>query len=124
MRTRFLDWSKSEVRGFVPVRADRRPKRFPVEACGFDRCGHFFIERTETSDVSESGCRFRLRTELARDAILAIRVLNDCHGGARPSPAVLFRMVRMERNEEAWNIAASKLQQDDPWTDGLIEAEN
>jgi hypothetical protein len=44
MRTRFLDWSKSEVRGLGPVRADRRPKRFPVEeACGFDRSGHFFI---------------------------------------------------------------------------------
>ena len=120
MTTHFLDWKKPVIPGLEPIRAERREIRIPIEACGFDRSGHFFTERTETLDVSESGCKFRLRAELACDAILAVRVLNDDRG-ARASRPVLFRAVRAEQKAGAWSVGAAKLQQDDPWTDGLFE---
>jgi hypothetical protein len=40
----------------------RRPARlamqFAIEVCGFDRCGRFFTERSDTRNVSDGGCKF------------------------------------------------------------------
>lgn len=51
-----------------PERRDeyRETRSVPVEVSGFDVRGRFFTERTETLDVSDSGCRFQLRAELKK----------------------------------------------------------
>lgn len=123
MTTHFLDWKKPLIPGVAAIRADRRAIQIPIEACGFDRRGRFFTERTETLNVSETGCKFHLRTELACDAVLAVRVLNDTNDGTAPLRSVLFRIVRTEPSAAEWNVAASQLQQDDPWTSGMFAAE-
>jgi hypothetical protein len=122
MATNFPNWQKRFAPGPGLTQKYRRGVRFQIETCGLDRAGRFFTERTETSEVSESGCKFRLKTEIAADAIVAVRALTGHDGGAELLRPALFRAVRLERSASGWSIAASKLQQDDPWTGGLIKA--
>lgn len=119
-----LDWKKSLIPGLAPIRAYRQKISMRIEVCAFDRGGRFFTELTETSDVSTSGCKCHLRTEISGDAILAIRILNDSGGRAEFRNPVLFRAVRMERASGGWMVGASKLQQNDAWLANLpaIEA--
>jgi len=123
MTTHFLDWKKLLIPGAAAIRADRRAIQIPIEACGFDRRGRFFTERTETLNVSDTGCKFRVRTELACDAVVAVRVLNDTSDGTPPLRSVLFRIVRTEPNVAEWSVAGSQLQQDDPWSDSMFAVE-
>jgi hypothetical protein len=43
------------------------------EVSGFDSSLRYFTERTETCDVSESGCQFRLHINLAQETVVAVR---------------------------------------------------
>lgn len=124
MTTHFLDWKKPLIPGVAAIRAHRRSIEIPIEACGFDHRGRFFTERTETLNLSETGCKFHLRKELACDAVLALRVLNDTNDGTPPLRSVLFRIVRTEPSAAEWNVAASQLQPDDPWTNGIVSVES
>jgi hypothetical protein len=55
-------------------RSERRvPAAIFVEVSGFDRRGRFFTEHTVTTNVSVHGCCFRLRQDIAFDALLAIQ---------------------------------------------------
>jgi hypothetical protein len=61
-----------------PVHGERRrearyPLQLPIEVSGFDSHGRFFAECTDTCDVSDHGCRFALRQEVRKDAVVAIR---------------------------------------------------
>ena len=56
-------------------RAERFALQLSIEVCGFDRCGRFFTERSETCDISDGGCKFYLRTEVDREAVVALRVI-------------------------------------------------
>jgi hypothetical protein len=80
--------------------AARRPERialqFAIEVCGFDRCGRFFTERSETSDVSVGGCKFYLRTEVERVAVVALRVIERFEQHGNDAAPVLFQVARME----------------------------
>lgn len=53
-------------------RAERFALQLFIEVCGFDRGGRFFTERSETCDVSDGGCKFYLRTEVDRGAVVAL----------------------------------------------------
>jgi hypothetical protein len=81
--------------------AARRPERialqFAIEVCGFDRRGRFFTERSETSNVSVGGCKFYLRTEVEREAVLALRAIERHDSRGRGSAPVLFQVTHIER---------------------------
>jgi hypothetical protein len=103
-------------------RAERIALQLAIEVCGFDRCGRFFTERSETSDVSDGGCKFYLRTEVDREAVVALRVIerHDQRGnGAAP---VLFQVAHMERGSSGWTLGALKLRVEDSWPTRSLHA--
>ena len=124
MATNFLGWHKPQASGPELRRKYRCGARFQIETCGLDRAARFFTERTETSEVNDSGCKFTLKTEIGADAILAVRALAGHEGSAELLRPVLFRVVRMERNGSGWNVTTTKMQRDDPWTGGLLKTED
>jgi hypothetical protein len=99
--------------------AARRPKRIAaqlaIEVCGFDRCGRFFTERSETSNVSVGGCKFYLRTEVEREAVVALRVIERFEQRGNNAAPVLFQVARMERQSSGWILGAWKLRAEDLW---------
>lgn len=123
MATNFPAWQKPVAHGPEMTRKYRRDVPFQIETCGLDRAGRFFTERTETSEVSESGCKFKLKTEIAPGAIVAVRALAGHDGGAELLRPVLFRAIRLERNAAGWHVATVQLQRDEPWTAGLLKAD-
>jgi PilZ domain-containing protein len=103
------------IPGLEPVREERRPLQVPVEVCGFNLRGRFFTERSETSNVSDGGCKFCLRTQIAPDAIVALRAVNGRRRGGQDSLPVLFQVVRVGRDSNQWVVGAVKLQSDELW---------
>ncbi len=99
--------------------AARRPERialqFAIEVCGFDRCGRFFTERSETCNVSAGGCKFYLRTEVDREAVVALRVIERLERGGSNAAPVLFQVAHMERESSGWTLGALKLRAEDWW---------
>jgi hypothetical protein len=97
----------------------RRPARlalqFAIEVCGFDRCGRFFSERSETCNVSDGGCKFYLRTEVEREAVLALRVIERYDSRGSGAAPVLFRVAHIERESSGWSLGALKLRAEDLW---------
>lgn len=103
------------IPGLQPVREARRLLQVPVEVCGFNLRGRFFTERSATSNVSDGGCRFCLRTQIAPDAIVALRVVSGHKNGAQEKSPVLFQVVRVEPDSNQWVVGATKLQSDEIW---------
>jgi len=99
--------------------AARRPERialqFAIEVCGFDRCGRFFTERSETYNVSDAGCRFYLRTEVERDAVVALRLIDRYEHPGNASSPILFQVAHIERDSTGWAVGALKLHAEDAW---------
>jgi hypothetical protein len=97
----------------------RRPERialqFAIEVCGFDRCGRFFTERSETCNVSAGGCKFYLRTEVDREAVVALRVIERFERGGSNAAPVLFQVAHMQRESSGWTLGALKLRAEDWW---------
>jgi len=99
----------------APQRPERLASQFAIDVCGFDRWGHFFIERSETCNVSVQGCKFHLRTEVEREAIVALRVIERyCRRGNDAAP-VLFQVAHIERESNVWSLGAWKLRAEDLW---------
>jgi hypothetical protein len=96
-------------------RPERFALRFSIDVCGFDRCGHFFTERSETCDVSDGGCKFYLRTEVERDAVVALRVIDRSNRRGNDTSPVLFQVARIERESSGWALGALKLDAQDLW---------
>ncbi len=99
---------------------DRRRERrihlaFPIEVSGFDINGRYFAERTATSDVSQSGCRFPLQTEVGRGTVVAIKLVSREPGSAQPGRPLLFQVVWVARGEKGWTLGASNLQRENLW---------
>ena len=105
-----------------PGRERRFPVQLPLDVCGFNRLGRFFTERGETCDVSNGGCKFTLETEIARGAIVALRVVGQQKNRSKDPAPVLFQVARVERNSNTWAVGAWKLQRDEPWSDSFAES--
>lgn len=103
------------IPGLEPVREERYLLQVSIEVCGFNLRGRFFTERSATSNVSDGGCKFSLRTQVAPDAIVALRVVSGHKNDGREKPPVLFQVVRVERDSNQWVVAAIKLQPDELW---------
>jgi hypothetical protein len=91
-------------------RENRVALTFPIEVCGFNRFGRFFTERTTTHDISDGGCKFRLRTEIETEAVLAIRVIARRNGKEIDSRPTLFQVMWLEKKPEGWTLGTMKLQ--------------
>jgi hypothetical protein len=96
-------------------RAERIASQLSIEVCGFDRCGRFFTERSETCDVSDAGCKFYLRTEVEREAVVALRVIKRSDRRRSVAAPVLFQVAHMERGSSGWTLGAWKLRAEDSW---------
>ena len=111
MRKQQTDWQQlGTVTTEDRRREDRVPLAFTIEVCGFDCSLRFFTERTETCNVSDSGCQFRLRMEVAQNAVVAIRVIPQNAGEELNSKSALFRIVRIHPETQAIVVGAQKLQ--------------
>ena len=97
------------------ARPGRTALQFAIEVCGFDRYGRFFTERSETSNVSVGGCKFYLRTEVEREAVVALRVIERFARGGNNAAPVLFQVAHMERQPSGWSLGAWKLRAEDLW---------
>jgi len=107
---------------FGSQRAERIASQLSIEVCGFDRCGRFFTERSETCDVSDAGCKFYLRTEVEREAVVALRVMDRSDPRGSVAAPVLFQVARMERGSSGWTLAAWKLRAEDSWPMPEVQA--
>ena len=96
-------------------RAERFALQLSIEVCGFDRCGRFFTERSETCDLSDGGCKFYLRTEVDREAVVALRVIERSEQRGNNAAPVLFQVAHMERQSSGWILGAWKLRAEDLW---------
>jgi hypothetical protein len=96
-------------------RAERFALQLSIEVCGFDRCGRFFTERSETCDISGGGCKFFLRTEVDREAVVALRVIERYDQRGNGAAPVLFQVANMERGANGWTLGALKLRAEDSW---------
>lgn len=120
MRKHQSDWQQL---GTVTTDDRRHEERVPlaltIEVCGFDCSLRFFTERTETCDVSDSGCQFRLRAEVAEETVVAIRVIHQSGGDELNSKSALFRIIRIRLEAPAISIGAQKLQPHSLWSLGV-----
>jgi hypothetical protein len=120
MRKQQVDWQQlGTVTTDDRRHEDRVPLALTIEVCGFDCSLRFFTERTKTCNVSDSGCQFRLHTEVAPETVVAIRVIHQSYGDELNSKSALFRIVRVRPEYPAISIGAQKLQQHSLWSLGV-----
>jgi hypothetical protein len=109
------------------ARRDRRNERrvnlaFPIEIFGFDIANHYFTERSVTSNVSQGGCGFELKTEVDPRTVVAIRLVSRDGGQPFPHRPVLFLVSWVkEEKKGCWAVGASKLQPEKLWQIAIPE---
>lgn len=96
-------------------RGKRVPLTFPVEVAGFDRVGRLFSERALTTDISEEGCRIRVRAPLERGDVVAIKLVSQPEGNHTANKPLLFQIAWVAREKEGWTVGALKLQPENIW---------
>jgi hypothetical protein len=83
---------------------------FPIEVSGFNRSGKYFTEGTSCFDVGEASCAFTLDAEIAADSVVSIRSFHWQNSSVMESRPLLFQVVRLEKREQGWVVAAIRLQ--------------
>jgi len=110
------DWDKLSQEAQQDRRRGKRvPLTFPIEVSGFDRTARLFSERTKTSDISEVGCRFQVKTPLSRGDVVAIKLLTRGNEQSPTSKALLFQIAWVQRDPDGWTVGALKLQPENIW---------
>ena len=102
------------------VHRDRRQERrvplvFPINVSGLDDTGHFFSENSTTHNISEQGCRFRLRRRPQEGDGLAIRLMSRDqfpHPSSRP---LLFEVRWILPEGDGWLVGTYCLQPRNLW---------
>ncbi|HYB61917.1 MAG TPA: PilZ domain-containing protein [Methylomirabilota bacterium] len=89
--------------------------RFPIEVSGFNPQGVLFAENTETTDISEAGCRFALKESVARGDVVAVKLRNRRGENRDAAQAELFQVIWRARDGEFWLVGALKLRNDKFW---------
>ena len=117
-------WKRfGSIPGVEPVRETRYALQVSIEVCGFNLRGRFFTERCETTNVSGGGCKFCLRTQIAPESILALRVVSRHQDRGQDTAPVLFQVIHVERNSNQWTVGALKLQSDELWPARMPESQ-
>ena len=115
MRTE-TDWEELSQEAQKDRRKGKRvPLAFPIEVSGFDSTGRLFAECTATSNISESGCRFQVKTQLERGDVVAIKLLSRRNDLAPASKPLLFQIVLVAREAEGWTAGALQLESENLW---------
>jgi hypothetical protein len=96
-------------------RYKRVPLAFPIEVSGFGRTGRLFTECTTTSNISKTGCRFLLKTQVSRGDVVAIKVLSRREDHSPASKPLLFQIICVVPEEEGWSVGALQLQPENLW---------
>lgn len=110
------DWEELSQEAQKDRRKGKRlPLTFPIAVSGFVKNGRMFGEATKTTDVSELGCRFTLKTPVASGDIVAIKLLSRRDGATPATAPLLFRIVWVHRDGNLWNVGAFKLQPENIW---------
>jgi hypothetical protein len=65
--------------------------------------------------VSEWGCAFPLSVELKPDDIIAVRVISKDMSEPAPTEQTMFQVVRVQRNQDGWEVGAWKMDGGDAW---------
>ena len=89
--------------------------RFPIEVSGFNPQGVLFAENTETTDISESGCRFILEESVVRGDVVAIKLRKRQGEDRDAARAELFQVIWRAQDGELWVVGALKLRNDKFW---------
>lgn len=97
-------------------REERREVSLSIEVTGFANDGRFFAERTATTNVSGSGCSFRLRRGLERGGIVAIKLLQGDQIGTSGNAPFLYQVMYATRDKLGWAIGTAKLQEKSIWS--------
>ncbi len=93
----------------------RVPLVFAIEVSGFDRTGRLFSECTTTSDISDTGCRFQLKTQVQRGDVVAIKLLSRRKDQLPSSKPLLFQIAWVAAATEGWDAGALQLQHENFW---------
>ena len=110
------DWEELSQEALKDRRKGKRvPLAFPIEVSGFDPTGRLFAECTTTSNISESGCRFQVKTQLERGDVVAIKLLSRRNDLAPASKPLLFQIVWVAREAEGWTAGALQLESENLW---------
>jgi len=111
-----LDWEVLSAEAGRDRRKEKRiPLAFPIEVCGFDASGHFFSERTQTTDISEEGCRFCAKAQPEPGEVVAVRLVSRESGTMVPKNPLLFQIAWVAHAENGWVVGAFKLQPENVW---------
>ena len=109
-------WQEVSQQAHLDRRREKRvPLAFPINVCGMDETGHFFSEHTTTDDISEQGCRLRLRKQPHEGDALAIRLMGRDelpHPGNR---ALLFEVRWVLPDGDGWLVGTYCLQPRNLW---------
>jgi len=87
-----------------------------IEVSGIDRSAQPFCEKTQTISVSHRGCRFKLHREVAKDSIVAIRVISTLSGLPADPQLVMFQVMYTVREKDAWVLGVWTLQPEVEWS--------
>lgn len=110
------DWEAlSQEVGQERRKCKRVPLAFPIEVSGFDRTGRLFSECTTTRDVSDTGCRFQLKTQVQCGDVVAIKLLSRKKDQLPPSKPLLFQIAWVAAEADGWDAGALQLQQENIW---------
>ncbi|MFZ0211446.1 MAG: PilZ domain-containing protein [Candidatus Acidiferrales bacterium] len=111
-----VNWEELGIEASQDRRSETRlPLAVSVEVSGFDLAGRFFSERTKTVDISESGCSFHLKNDIARGSIVGIRIKSEAEDGSALRRPLLYQVARSEHVQSDWIVGAAKLQPESIW---------
>jgi hypothetical protein len=82
------------------------------------------MEKTSTLGISDGGCRFRLRNEVEKGSVVAIRLINRRHGREADTCPILFNVFNVnwfQAQPNAWTMGVSKLQAGAAWCASISE---
>ena len=93
-----------------------RPRRF-LSRSETTPCQSFLksAERATTADVSENGCRLRLKAQPERGTAVAVRMVSERSAPAAEQRALLYGVDWVKRESERYLVGTSKLQAGNLW---------
>ena len=94
----------------LTVARDAAPDRHIswIDVSGFDCHGRYFTERTSIVNSVQSRCSFRVRIQMPRESVVAIRPVR-LDSRIPNMRAELFEVIHAEPTLNGWHIEANKM---------------
>lgn len=104
-------------RTVFPDQKVRKEPRFPfcfqIQVRGLDGNGNPFEEHSNTMDISKTGCRFSLQTQVPRGGFLAISVQGE--DGRIGAEAALYSVVWRRAEGPGYEVGAELVEGPNLW---------